>query len=157
MRKLLIISFILFHYLSALTNEQVRILNQCYQYGKQSNLGYTLAAICWVESQAGYWRINSESGDYGITGINLRTALNRLRLKPIYSNIKRLQTRLVMDNELALQLALSELEYWKYQRKYTEWFDYVSAYNRGHIGSYNYARKISRTIRWIKKMKIIKE
>ena len=45
------------------TTEQAYALNYAYQFGGRFDMGYTLAAIAWIESRAGLFPV-SRDGDY---------------------------------------------------------------------------------------------
>lgn len=151
----ILITLLLFSGLAnALTNFQVQIIKKCYAYGAKYGLGNTLAGICWVESKGGLYLINETTEDYGIAGINIRTALRYLKEKDTYWNRRKVKSMLVRDDDLVLKIAIHELLEWKKRKRF--WFEYVSAYNRGTMGSYKYSQKVARAIRYLKKHHIIK-
>ena len=147
---LLLLATLLF----GLSQNQIRIIHKCHSFGSKYGLGNTLAGICWVESQGGKYIMNQTTEDYGITGINIKTALRFLNKSDNYWNRIKVASKLVRDDKLALIIAVKELLLWKQEKVY--WYNYVSAYNRGTYGSYKYARKVAKAIKYLKKEKIIK-
>ena len=49
-----------------LSSEQRYRLQWAYSYGEQYDLGWTMSAIAWHESNAGQYKINTKSNDYGV-------------------------------------------------------------------------------------------
>jgi len=139
--------------LFGLNQNQIRIIHKCYSFGSKYKLGNTLAGICWVESQGGKYIMNQTTEDYGITGINIKTALRFLNEPDNYWNRVKVASKLVRDDNLAMLIAIKELLLWKQRKIY--WYNYVSAYNRGTVGSYNYARKVAKAIKYLKRKHII--
>ena len=139
--------------LFGLNQNQIRIIHKCYSFGSKYKLGNTLAGICWVESQGGKYIMNQTTEDYGITGINIKTALRFLNEPDNYWNRVKVASKLVRDDNLAMLIAIKELLLWKQRKVY--WYNYVSAYNRGTVGSYNYARKVAKAIKYLKRKHII--
>jgi len=144
-------------YSKDLSISQRLILEKCRDYGKIYNLANTLAAICYVESKGGIYRINPDSQDYGITGINVNSALYRLKQKNTWHNKNVLATKLVLNDELSLSLAVLELLYWKNTRKRDYWASMIESYNKGNtFKKYKYANKVSKAIKYLKIQKILK-
>jgi len=147
--SILLIATLLF----GLNQNQIRIIHKCYSFGSKYGLGNTLAGICLVESQGGKYLMNQVTEDYGITGINIKTALRFLGEQDNYWNRVKVASKLVRDDKLALTIAVKELLLWKQKKVY--WYNYVSAYNRGTVGSYKYAGKVSKAIKYLKRKHII--
>lgn len=139
----------------ALEDFQIKNIKKCYKAGEPYNLGQTMAAICYHESRAGLYKINSKSDDYGLPQIHLKTALSRLNLKSTWHNKQRIRTRLVTNDEFALDLAIQELRYWKETRG-RGWKDTVASYNQGTvIQNYDYFDAVLEALRTLKKRKLI--
>lgn len=138
----------------ALTQKQIEVIRKCYRFGSHYGLGHTLAGICWVESQGGKYLLNQTTEDYGIAGINIKTALSYLKEPDTYWNRIKVASILVRDDDLVLKIAIYELLKWKNKKKI--WFEYVSAYNRGWVGSYKYAKRVSKAIRFLEIKGVIK-
>lgn len=111
-----------------ITDDQWDVLQQAYNTGEPYDLGNTMAAIVFRESTAGKYKINPESGDYGVAHINITTALVRTNTSGYWGK-RELITRLVVDDQFNLDLALQELLYWKGETH--SWKAMVSAYNQG--------------------------
>ena len=152
--KALILAIFFLEPTNALTHKQIRTIKLCYKVGSKYNLGNTLAGICWVESQGGKYLLNQTTEDYGIAGINIKTALAYLKEPDTYWNRIKVASMLVRNDRLVLKIAIHELIKWRKKKKV--WFEYVSAYNRGWVGSYEYARKVSKAIKFLKRKGVIK-
>ena len=152
--RIIVAIFLILEPMLALTHKQIETIKKCYRFGSHYGLGNTLAGICWVESQGGKYLLNQTTEDYGVAGINIKTALAYLKEPDTYWNRIKVASILVRDDRLVLKIAIYELLKWKNKKKI--WFEYVSAYNRGWIGSYEYARKVSKAIKFLKKKGVIK-
>lgn len=102
-------------------------LSMAYRKGEEHNLGYTVMAIALKESTAGKYLINVKTQDYGLLGINLKTAASREGVTGFRMNI--LAQRLVLDEEYNVDMGLKELLYWQGVR--ASWRDVISSYNAG--------------------------
>lgn len=139
-----------------LTIEQKNVLQSAYNYGKEYNLGYSMAAIAWQESfvgnlivpinlqdpSAGIWHKNvyialAESSSMGNTGLSLNMMADRL----------------IDDTEFAASLAIADLEHWKVLRN-GRWLDIWASYNAGRYYSSEKGQKYAYSIR--DKIKILK-
>lgn len=132
-----------------LTSEQKDILVQSIQIGEKRNLGFTLAAIAWVESQAGMYPINANTHAYSPYHVLLKTAMKRRDVQDTPFNRSMLASKLVNDLEYSADLALEEIEYWQKVRGKKNTFDWLASYNGGWKAaekseSINYANKVMR-------------
>ena len=111
------------------TYEQKLIIAKAYNIGKKYDLGYTLAAIAIIESQAGKFLVNLGDPSCGVYHNLLSSVANREGIE--LSNINRnyLCTKLIKDFEFASGQALEELLYWKKYHK--DWEKTVMSYNAG--------------------------
>jgi hypothetical protein len=142
--------------LLAMTPKQIANIQRCYEAGYPYGFGKTMAAICYHESRAGLYKINAASGDYGLTQINIKTALTRLDRKNNWHNVQRTITELVENDELAITLAVQELSYWRHKRGRT-WKAAVNSYNQGtHFDNWDYYKKIVKEMRYLEKLGLIK-
>ena len=107
-------------------------LSKSYSYGKPYELGYTLAAIALVESQAGKWRLNIKTGDVGLYQINHITAQNTLGLEKHYDQLV-LHERLIYDDVLGAEIAITTLEHFRRGRVMNNkvWSEMIMSYNTG--------------------------
>lgn len=114
---------------NSLTHEQHIVLAEAYLTGYKDDLGFTMMAIAYAESRAGKYLINTQTNDFGVMGISLKTASSREGIKGAFSrNI--LAQRLIFDNAYNMKLSLDELRYWtKYHKG--DWRSTVSSYNAG--------------------------
>lgn len=112
-----------------LSSEQRYRLQWAYSYGEQYNLGWTMSAIAWHESNAGKYKINTKSSDYGIFQVNIQTSSDILGVSG-YWNKQALITKMVVDDEFNAYLALHVLQHFQKTRK--SWKSVVRSYNEGN-------------------------
>lgn len=135
-------------------------LSKSYSYGQPYELGYTLAAIALVESQAGKWRLNIKTGDVGLYQINYITAQNTLGVDRYYDQLA-LHERLVYDDVLGAEIAIATLEHFRANRVMTSvvWQEMIKSYNTGSQWKRNkqmgkraekYLTKVSTSVRLLK-------
>lgn len=143
-----------------LSSDQIFTINRAYQLGVQHDLGYTLAAIAFLESSAGVQLRNDRTQDYGVFGINIRTVSNRLnQLTGVTLNHEQrdqLKNHLIVDMNANAMYAVMELQFWQRVHGQNNWRKVWASYNAGH--SYHrqvgidYANKIAETIKRIKRL-----
>jgi hypothetical protein len=98
-----------------LSQQQMSVLRQAYDLGRQHDLSYSLAAIAWKESSAGKWLVNAQEASYGPFQILLKTAVARTKrdgqtMSGFEQNM--LATKL-LDIKFSSSYAIQELEYWQ--------------------------------------------
>lgn len=135
-----------------MSNEQWYNISKGYYAAEEFDYGLTLAAIIINESQGGLYRVNPESKDYGLTHINVKTAVNRMGYNdtPFMRSVA--ASKLVFDDDLAIALAIEELLYWDGRRN-GDWKLVVASYNDGGIigdNGWNYYNKTSKTVQQLK-------
>lgn len=116
-----------------LTASQQQILEMALAYGKKHNLGYTLAATAWKESQFGKYRVGWTTPDYGVFQINYHTYKKRFAKRIKQSGLTKPQVikMLTHDFHVNAEAALAEYKFW---RKSRDWKHAVQSYNDGtHI------------------------
>lgn len=114
-----------------LLDVQKSVLKESFIYGQPYDVGYTLAAIVWKESNAGLWKINISDPSAGVAHNHLVYALTRLGRKDTPFNRNVLAQQLVDNNQLSLHLARVELDYWRGRHK-GNWAATRASYNRGN-------------------------
>ena len=114
----------------SLTEEQQYRLEYSFNYGKPDDLGYTLASIALVESQAGLYKVNLESKDFGIHQINYKTIMNTLGVTSHWKK-KEIITKVIVDDSLSAYLAMSVLKHFNKVHK-GNWKKIVMSYNIGN-------------------------
>lgn len=127
--------------------EQKSNLHVMYFLGDVHNLGYTLAAIALSESNAGKWRLNYRSNDFGILQINIETASNILSISNRYKLFD-LAERLLYDDVLSSDLAIDVLHHFQKDRKMSPlvYKEMIMSYNRGNKWRTNkHERKVAET------------
>lgn len=127
---------------SELKPEQWDVIQEAYDYGEPYDLGYTLASISVVESNAGLYVENDVSESYGVPQIRVTTAIKRLGLDNSNRNREGVKERLIKDNEFAFDLAVKELRYWLGIRG--GWREAIKSYNAGwkHYKGKDYMFKV---------------
>lgn len=124
-------------------NEQILILLKSYLWGNKYDLGYTLAAISWLESCAGLYQVNLQDPSAGLYHTTITSVMNRHKeIYPSEYNKNRLAHFLVKSDRLAAKEALKELLYWKnyyslhkkspHNNEYNGiWKSIIKSYNKG--------------------------
>lgn len=105
-------------------------VEEAYKAGQDKDLGYTMAAITIVESKAGLDKVNEASESYGITQININTALSRMNMEDNKENRDKIKSMLIKSDKLSFKLAKDELLYWQSVRN-NNWRQMVRSYNAG--------------------------
>lgn len=118
---------------SQLSLIQKHNLSKSYSYGHPYELGYTLAAIALVESQAGKWRLNIKTGDVGLYQINYITAENTLGVNRYYDQLA-LHQDLIYNDRLSAEIAIATLQHFRANRAMTSvvWSEMIKGYNEGY-------------------------
>ena len=122
--------------LNKLTPEQYKIMLYSYEVGNKYDLGYSLMAIAWKESNFGKYLINvtdGKMGSYGVYHILLEYAVARAKLKSDW-DISRYAEKLVFDIDLCANEALSELLFWRKFFKGKPFKSIFAGYNAGTAG-----------------------
>jgi len=122
--------------LRSMTDAQRYTLMKAYAYGAPYDLGYTLAAIAWQESQAGTVPVNVNDPSFGPFHNKMDTVMRRVLLKDTEYNRNLIATRLLNDFEFAASMAVAELRYWD-RVHHGKWRRMVRSYNAG----YNHSSK----------------
>ena len=154
MRLLLI--FALVANLFALTPSQKKELKFSYNYGKKYDLGWTLAAISYVESSLGKHKINLADPSASSYHILIKSVLHREHIPDNSWNRSRMMEKLLNDRYYAASQAVAELLYWKsyWVRRGCSgnwlWIKMVGSYNGGYYSNIEYARKVARAIKILK-------
>jgi hypothetical protein len=115
-----------------MTNEQWYNISKGYYAAQPYDYGLTVAAIIAHESLGGLYKVNPESKDYGLTHINVKTAVNRLGYDDTPFMRSVVASKLVFDDDLAIDLAIEELLYWDGRRD-GNWAEVVASYNDGTV------------------------
>lgn len=130
------------------TFEQEYLLHLAYVEGYHYDLGYTLASIVWQESFVGEHiiRINNRDGDlgsYGVTHVQLSTAMYLLGYDNSWEARAELAPRLIKDDLYSIRLGLSYLR--KHEGK--GWTGMIARYNgRGQMAQ-RYAESVVEKVR----------
>ena len=138
----------------ALSYQQKQTIREAYRYGKHFDLAWTLAAITYVESKGGKYQVSVTGEDYGITQINIYSLCSRLHTPCTLYKRSELATKLIANHRYALKYTVLELQYWQTVH-HNSWYRIWGSYNQGHHPNYTYAKRIQKTIKWLKKQKWI--
>jgi hypothetical protein len=130
------------------TKEQENLVVAAYMHGYEQDLGYSLAAIVWKESFVGKYvvRVNNDqhNDSYGITHIELKTAMYLLGINNIWEAKDTIVRKLMVDDNFAMDLALAKLK----SLKSFSWKKKVQKYNG--VG-YKYGEDIARKVKTLKR------
>lgn len=137
------------------TESQKEVLNFAYDYGRDHDLSYSLAAIAWQESQAGLFLIDFQGQTAGIWHVSVDGVINRNQ--KMYKDtpfIRNLVAQKLMNNrKFCAKEAVKELLYWKNKR--SNWVDIWASYNGGYNyesrQAQRYAREVAEKIKFLKK------
>jgi len=161
MLKVLLLLLTIFLYgspfkkINSLSKEQYANLIWIYTKGKKYDLGLTLSAIAWQESQFGKYPINLADPSGGLFHSLAGSVCCRLHLKPNRWNQSRVIEKLIKDNNFALNQALEELmlwkSYWTIRKKLNIYKYMISSYNGGTKGNLKYYYKISKKVKYLKR------
>lgn len=142
--------------LKALNSEQKKVLHDTFSKGDKFDLGLTMSAIAWEESQFGMIPINLSDPSCGVFH-NLLSSVasrNNMRLNGYTKN--KLCIRLISDYDFGFAEGLSELlywkNYWKDKKVSNTWSRMVSSYNAGwkYKNGVRYLKKIRAKVRALK-------
>jgi len=109
---------------------KLETLKKLYNACLDIDMSYTCMAIAWQESWVGDVKINERSGDYGLTGINLKYYIKDNNLKLSYWDKERLKTKLVVNDDFAIGVMIDRLKYW-YKIRKGDWYRIWESYNAG--------------------------
>ena len=133
-----------------LSQRQLAILRIAYMQGQPYDLGYTLAAICWQESDCGKYNVNLGDPSAGWYHIRIPVAMQYLHIRNTEYNRNRVAQWLIDDPQLAGDIAVWQLRWWlKYHKG--NWRKAVSSYNGGFKGNEKYVKEIVRKVRILKR------
>ena len=104
--------------LNHISYNQKEVMIRAYMKGRNSDLGYTLAAIAWNESNFGKFNINTADGNnlkykgsYGVYHVLLNSAMGREGSKSNW-HASSVAEKLYTDMDYCVDKALIELEFW---------------------------------------------
>jgi len=133
------------------TYEQKLTIAKAYRYGEAYDLGYTMAAICIVESRAGDCMINLKDPSFGPYHNLLSSVMKRKGLRNTSANKNMIAHKLITDFGFASEMALRELLWWEniHKGKSGAWSKMVMSYNAGcnYQNGKNYLKKIKKIIK----------
>jgi hypothetical protein len=131
-------------------NQKV-IIAKAYNYGESYDLGYTMAAICIIESRAGEVQINLSDPSFGPYHNLLSTVMNRKGLRNTLANRNMIAHKLMKDFGFASEMALQELLWWKGIHK-GDWKKMIQSYNAGckYQNGKKYLKKVQSLIKELK-------
>jgi hypothetical protein len=113
--------------LNQLENWQRHNLRIAYNHGAHHGLQLTMMAIALHESNAGKWKVNYHSKDFGLFQINIETAAKELGVTGYYEKLE-LAEKLIHNHDLNATLALMTLSHFD-RGSYKEM---IMSYNEGY-------------------------
>ena len=131
------------------SKSQLNVLRESFKQGDKHNLGLSLAAIAYQESNLGEYLINWNDPSFGVYHVLLTTAANTLNVKGYYNKVL-LAQKLMNNREFSGEIALLVLEFWKgYLEKRGEfsWTNLWGAYNAGSNYDGSSAKKYAENIK----------
>lgn len=131
---------------------QLHTMQLAYDFGKDHDLEWALAAIVWQESSSGKNVVNVINDNPGMKALSpfqilLRTAYNREGCKT-NSCRKMVERSLMKEFDYSASHAVMELQYWN--RKGKTLRDRLAHYYGGHRPDYNYASSVQKKIKYLK-------
>jgi hypothetical protein len=151
------------HYSYSLINEYIKQLNSLddnqkyylelvYKTCVKYDLTNTCVAIAWEESFFNKWAIVTDTGDYGLMGINLHWFLVDNNIKENRYTRAQWDTKLVKDDLFNIMYSVAKLQ--KLKNRYKSWKSVWAHYNGGSNPNWYYAYRILNKIyafrRWLK-------
>lgn len=145
-----IVAIVLSVNLFALDASQLALAKRIYSKAKQFNLGYTMAAIAWQESQLGKYNLNLADPSCGVFHV-----MPRYMAKGKWKQ-SRVCERLIEDFDFSFSVALERFKYfenyWKSRGVSRVWSHAVGSYNGGFKPNYKYTEEIRKKIRILRKL-----
>lgn len=120
-----------------------------YHYGKEFDVGYSLAAINWQESAGCRYQIGELTGDYGCYHINLKYHLLRNALEDNIYNRSAEATKLVVDRTYSRTIAVEQILFWNKVAR-GSWYTTWGHYNAGYVPNLTYARSVANKVKFLK-------
>ena len=127
---------------------QKKVLQKSYNLGKEFNVGLTLAAIAWQESDAGKYKINLQTNDCGVYQKNVPYFLKGQGIERSGFRENMWCQRFVDDIDFSAAVAVTDLLWWKQRNS---WWKTWESYHCGYGSCPKYARDISLKIQVLKK------
>ena len=127
------------------------MLKNIYEFGKPYDLGYSLAAIAWKESNVGKFMINLQDPSCGFFHNNINTVMSRRGITDTPFNRNVLCQKLINDVPYSASEAVAELAYWRTVHK-TNYTKIWASYNAGwsYTNGLNYSQDIKNRIKVLK-------
>lgn len=112
---------------------QIENMYVSYQFGKERNMGYTLAAIAFAESSAGHPKFmrNPKDPSAGYHGVKLTNVMRMLNIPDTHTNRVLAEDMLVKSHGASAWFAMEILEWWMVRHK-GNWFAVWRSYNGGY-------------------------
>lgn len=139
--------------LNNLSQEQRKVMNKVYRYGKNNDLQWSLTAIAWKESFFGKYKmpLGKDTLDRGTMQVNLKSYFKRYGIKDTKKNRRIYGDKLIKDDKHNMDAAIEELRFWEKQKKSWQSYRRVwSQYNDGTIVTSkgeNYGKDIALRVR----------
>lgn len=120
--------------INSYSQAQRDVIQFSYDYGKEYNLGYTLAAISIRESHAGKINLNISDPSFGPYHVTIQNALHYHGWRDTGYNRNVLAQMMMDDIELSAAFAIENLRGWQRIHGSSNWKQIWASYNAGHAG-----------------------
>lgn len=134
------------------TEAQEEVLRAAKAYGEPYDLGWTLAAITAQEGFVGPYIIrhnveDSGGGSFGITHIQLKTAMYLLNIKNVWEAKAVIPKKLLLSDEFSFKLSIMKLK----QSAHLPWRQMVAKYNGTGQAAQLYAEKVANNVKMLQR------
>ena len=130
-----------------LSYNQRSTIAHSYSVGTRYDLGLTMAAIAWQESDGGRYQIGNN--DYGIYQINIRYYLKHFGIKDHYYNRSKYATLLITDPESSEAYVIDKLIYLR-NRHNGSYLKVWKHYNGSNDKATAYSYRIRNRVRFLR-------
>ena len=145
-----------------LTLQQKALMKKAYNYGKEFDLGHSMAAIMWKESFVGDdvvpFNLGDPSGGYWHKHIDYLLIQEGKPVNNMNRNLAMLE--LIQNMDYAAALAIADLEHWQAEFGQNAWSKVYAAYNGGYsnsAASLEYAESVKAKVKELINKKVFTE
>jgi hypothetical protein len=134
------------------TDSQTNTLYRAFQYGKEHDMAYSLAAIAWQESSAGVALKNPSDPSAGVFHVTVKNALHYAGWENTQPNQQVMYELLQLDFDMAASFAVKNLTFWRnaYKVSWKKTWQYYNGGTSYSSSSIKYSDAIAKKVRKIK-------
>ncbi|MGD8305015.1 MAG: hypothetical protein PVF17_00040 [Ignavibacteria bacterium] len=133
---------------SLLSKSQQKAIIEDYHYGKQYDVGLTLASINWAESTGCKFQIHNNQ--YGCYHQHIKYFLSDYEIPDTKYNRSLYATKLVVNKEWSRDVAIKKIL--TLYNRYKSWDKAIGAYNgTSNFTTHGYQKRIYRYMRFLKR------